>query len=141
MNRVFIHNLSILYNIMSSENTSTPAEILILSAVKSVGKREFLKTVDLLFNARKPVGEKQERKKSEVPADKQCAARVKGDRTGLKAGRHVLFEATRCARHELASDNHLCPIHTNQTKKFGSLAYGKVDEALTDAQKKVFGEL
>lgn len=126
---------------MSSDNTPTPAEILIMAAVKSVGKREFLKTVDQLFNARKPAGEKQERKKSEVPADKQCAARVKGDRTGLKAGRHVLFEATRCPRQELTSDTHLCPIHSNQTNKFGSLAYGKVDEALTDAQKKVFGEL
>jgi len=126
---------------MSSENTPTPAEILVLSAVKSVGKREFLKTVDTLFNVRKPLGEKQERKKAEVPADKQCSARVKGDRTGLKAGRHVLFEATRCPRHELSSDTHLCRIHSNQINKFGSLPFGKVDEGLTDSQKKVFGEL
>jgi len=126
---------------MSSENTHTPAEILVLSAVKSVGKREFLKTVDTLFNVRKLISEKVERKKYEVPADKQCTARVKGDRTGMKAGRYVLFEAARCTRHELASVTHLCPIHTNQAKKFGSLPFGKVDEALTDAQKKVFGEL
>jgi len=141
MIRVCINIFSILYNIMSSDNTSTPAEILVLAAVKSVGKREFLKTVENLFNTRKPLAEKQERKKSEVPADKQCSARVKGDRTGLKVGRYVMFEPVRCSRHEASSDTHLCPIHTNQVTKFGSLAYGKVSEELTDEQKKVFGEL
>lgn len=117
---------------------SSEAEVLINSAVKTVGKREFLKTVDKLFNAKAAVV--KPRNKLEVPGDKKCIARVKGDRTGIKVGRFVLFDNQRCNRKEL-SDEHLCAIHTNTVTKFGSLLYGKFNEPLTEEQKKVFGEI
>jgi len=124
---------------MSSDVPQTPAMVLITSAVKTVGKREFLKTVEEVFGLKNSKDVKQPRKKTDVPVDKQCVARVKGERTGIKVGRHVLFEATRCPRHE--SDAHLCPIHSNQVKKFGKLMFGSHADPLTEEQKKVFGEL
>jgi len=124
---------------MSSDASQTPAMVLITSAVKTVGKREFLKTVEQIFGLKGAKDVKQPRKKTDVPADKQCLARVKGERTGIKVGRYVLFEAVRCPRHE--AEDHLCPIHCNQVKKFGKLMFGAHADTLTDEQKKVFGEL
>ena len=121
---------------MSNNTTSTPAEILILSAVKSVGKREFLKTVERIFKTQ-PVKEKRQR--VQVLVGEQCVARVKGDRTGLKVGRNVVFDNCRCERR--ADDSDMCAIHKNQLEKFGSLPYGKHGDPLTDEQKKVFGEV
>lgn len=126
---------------MSANTPQTPAEILLTAAVKSVGKREVLKAYEKLFASKNAADGKQERKKSEVPADSQCCARVKGDRVGIKVGRYVLFEALQCPRRELSNDLHLCPIHTNQMTKFGELAFGKFTDELTEDQKKVFGEL
>jgi hypothetical protein len=125
---------------MSSDNNLTPAELLIGAAVKSVGKREFLKTVEKLYGIKKLVVEKV-RHKSDVPAEEQCVARCKGDRTGMKVGRYVLFDNLRCNRKEISSEEHLCAIHCNQLTKFGGLPLGKVTEPLSDELKKVFGEI
>ena len=125
---------------MSNNSSQSPAEVLIMSAVKTVGKREFLKTVERLFQTtQKPTP--AERQKTEVSVEEQCLARVKGDRTGLKVGRFVLFDAKRCSRHEVNTESHLCAIHTNQVTKFGALPFGAHDSPLTDDMKKVFGEL
>jgi hypothetical protein len=123
---------------MSNNEGSSPAEILILSAVKTVGKREFLKTVDRLFKTSEV---KERRKKAEVVDGEQCVARVKGDRTGMKVGRYVLFDSCRCPRSEVDSGTHVCAIHKNQYDKFGELKYGLYNAALTEAQKKVFGDI
>jgi len=120
-------------------SNNTPAEVLILSAVKSVGKREFLKTFDRLFGNKNFNLRATKCKKEVVDVEKQCEARVKGERTGIKAGRFVLFEAARCQRHHSAGG--LCPIHNNQNTKFGALPLGRSQDPLTDGQKKVFGEL
>ena len=127
---------------MSNNESATVAETLIMSAVKTVGKREFLRTVERLFGsgeAKAP--ELKMRKKTQVHSAEQCVARVKGERTGMKVGRFVLFDAQRCERQQISADSHLCPIHTNQVKKFGELSLGTVDAALTENQKKVFGEI
>ena len=124
---------------MSNNTHQTPAEILITSAVKTVGKREFLRTVERLFS----VGSEKvvkHRNKTVVLEDKQCCARVKGDRTGMKVGRYVLFDAKRCPRSEV-SDTHLCVIHGNHLIKHGELPLGKFSDPLTEDLKKVFGEL
>jgi hypothetical protein len=111
-----------------------------MSAVKTVGKREFLKTVERLFQTtQKPTP--AERQKTEVSVEEQCLARVKGDRTGLKVGRFVLFDAKRCPRHEVSTETHLCAIHTNQVAKLGELPFGNHNSPLTDDMKKVFGEI
>lgn len=123
---------------MSNNTDNNPADVLILSAVKTLGKREFLKSVERLFKSQ-PVREKQD--KAEVVATEQCIARVKGDRTGLKVGRYVIFDNCRCQRGEVSSESHLCAIHTNQVVKFGKLDYGKYSESLTDEQKKIFGDI
>jgi hypothetical protein len=111
------------------------AEILIASAVKTVGKRAFLKAVEKMYKT-----ESRVKGKSSVPAELQCLARKKGDRTGIKAGKHVLYDAVRCPRKEL-DDSHLCAVHTNMVKRTGSLPYGLYTEPLTEENKKVFGEI
>lgn len=114
------------------------AEILIASAVKTVGKRTFLKTVEQMFSH---VERKESsREKRSVPAEVQCMARKKGERTGIKAGKHVLYDAIRCPRKEL-DENHLCAVHTNMVKRNGSLPFGVYTDPLTENDKKVFGEL
>lgn len=126
---------------MSDNQPKTPAEILISSVVRSVGKREFLKTVEKMFGnktATKVGGARKPRTKQEVNAEEQCVARVKGGRTGIKIGRFVLFESARCDRKEVDGSTHLCAIHTNQTKKFGSLPFGVSSEPLTEEQAKTF---
>jgi hypothetical protein len=119
-----------------SDNSSI-AEILINSAVKTVGKREFLKTVEKLFEHKKL--EKEVRAKTHVPADEKCVARMKGERTGIKVGRYVLFDAVRCDRKGI--DSSLCAIHANQVSKFGELPLGLYNDPITEELKKVFGEI
>ena len=117
-------------------SNNSVAETLVLSAIKTVGKREFLKTVDRLFAKSKDLskGSVKEAKAIEV----QCKARVKGARTGIKLGRHVLFDAMQCPR-EVSKDG-LCCIHNNRLEKFGGLSFGLYSEPLTEEQSKVFGE-
>ncbi len=109
----------------------TVAEILHESALKTVGKRELLKSFQKLFE--------KEKQKQRQPIQKQCQARVKGDRTGVKVGRYVLFDNQQCCRE--AREGELCAIHSNQVKKFGALPLGLMTSPLTEEQKKVFGEL
>ena len=116
------------------------AEILIASVIKSVGKRVFLKTVSKMFkNTEKPAT--KERVKQVVPAECMCVARKKGERTGIKAGKHVLYDAVRCGRREVDSETHLCAVHTNVVSRKGSLSFGEHTDPLTDDMKKVFGEV
>jgi len=122
---------------MSNDSSLSVADVLLQSAMKVVGKRELLKAVEKLFDMKKSVG--KSRKKSEVPVDEMCAARVKGDRTGMKVGRYVLFESLQCGRK--GHDGRLCAIHSNQVTKFGSLLLGEYALPLTEEQKKIFGEL
>ena len=117
-------------------DNSSVAEILINSAIKTVGKREFLKTVEKLFENKK---EKEVRTKADVPANEMCVARMKGERTGIKVGRYVLFDAVRCNRKGV--DAHMCRIHANQAAKFGELPLGLFRDPITDELKKVFGEI
>jgi len=112
----------------------TVAEVLVNSAVKTVGKREFLKTVEKLFGKKE-----KERVKTDVPAEDKCVARMKGERTGVKVGRYVLFDAVRCDRKGV--DSSLCAIHANQVTKFGELPLGLYADPITDELKKVFGEI
>jgi hypothetical protein len=123
---------------MSTTEFSAPADVLINAAVKMVGKREFLKAVEKLYGITKSTVEKV-RNKSEVPVEEQCVARTKGDRTGMKVGRYVLFDNLRCSRGQVSDS--LCAIHCNQVTKFGTLPLGKASEPLTDELKKVFGEI
>jgi len=122
---------------MSNNNSQTPAEVLIMSAVKTVGKRNFLRTVNRLFDLGK---DKKVRQKSEVSIENQCEARVKGDRTGVKVGRYVLFEPLRCDRREISTRTHLCHIHSNQIVKFSKLCLGRINDPIDD-YKNIFGEL
>jgi hypothetical protein len=114
---------------------STPAEILINSVIKTVGKREFLKTVERMFRSSNKNQKKQQTKPSQ---EIQCEARVKGERTGIKIGRHVQFEQARCDRSEIDTSTHLCAIHTNQEKKFGDLPFGRVTQELSEELSKTF---
>ena len=130
---------------MSDNTVKTPAEILISSAVHTVGKREFLKTVASMFHlsanggtTAKQVKERKPRTKQAVPVEQQCVARVKGARTGIKIGRFVLFESARCDRKEVDGSTKLCAIHMNQVKKFSSLPFGIASEPLTEEQTKTF---
>jgi hypothetical protein len=126
---------------MSANENLNTSELLVNATVKLVGKREFLKTVEKLYGIKKSVVENKPRNKTDVPAAEQCVARCKGDRTGVKAGRYVLFDNVRCPRKEVNAEEHLCSIHCNQVTKFGSLPLGKYTEPVTDELKKVFGEL
>lgn len=116
------------------------AEILIASVIKSVGKRVFLKTVSKMFKNTEKTSTK-ERVKQVVPAECMCVARKKGERTGIKAGKHVLYDAVRCGRREVDSETHLCAVHTNVMIRKGSLPFGEHTDPLTDDMKKVFGEV
>jgi hypothetical protein len=123
---------------MGDNQNSSTAELLVNAAVKSVGKREFLKTIEKIFGIKKNTSEKV-RHKSNVPADYRCVARMKGDRTGMKVGRYVLFDNMRCERKGINGE--LCAIHTNQMEKFGALHYGRYDEPITEELQKVFGDI
>jgi hypothetical protein len=122
---------------MNHNNNSVIAEVLVNASVKTVGKREFLKAVEKVLGNKR---EKDLRIKTEVPSDEKCLARVKGERTGIKVGRHVLFDTGRCERKGVSSNN-LCVIHANQMAKFGYLPLGLYNEPVTDELKKVFGEI
>lgn len=126
---------------MSSEVVQTPAEVLISSAVKTIGKRDFLKTVEKMFCISKIPTKTTNRTRKEISAELQCLARVKGERTGIKVGRNVLFEAQRCPRSEVDSGTHLCAIHTNQKEKKSSLPLGLYVDPLTEEQRCIFGDL
>lgn len=117
------------------------AEILIASAIKTVGKRVFLKTVNKMFAQEGKVVRAKGRNHASVPEEVMCVARKKGDRTGIKAGKHVLYEAVRCGRKEVSSDTHLCAVHTNMVERKGSLPFGVHTDPLTEETRKVFGEL
>ena len=117
------------------------AEILIASVIKSVGKRVFLKTVEQMYKHPEKATPTGQRVKQFVPAECMCVARKKGERTGIKAGKHVLYDAVRCERREVDSETHLCAVHTNIIQRKGALPFGLYSEPLTDQTKKVFGEL
>jgi hypothetical protein len=117
------------------------AEILIASVIKSVGKRVFLKTVEQMCKHQEKSSPAGQRVKEAVPANCMCVARKKGDRTGIKAGKHVLYDAVRCERREVDSETHLCAVHTNMVARKGALPFGRHDDSLTEETKKVFGEL
>jgi hypothetical protein len=112
------------------------AKVLVDFVIKSVGKRHFLKAVEEILPAAKST--KVERKKNPVSNEVQCVARVKGARTGLKVGRHVLFESARCEKEEKDKETHLCAVHRNQVTKFGQTLWGLCTVPLTDEQRKVF---
>ncbi len=130
---------------MSSEQ-NTIAQVLVESAVKVVGKREFLKTVETMFGVSKSGGavkskEKKPRKPrtlKPVPEDNRCCARVKGDVSAVVGKRH-LFESARCTRGCVASSD-LCAIHRNQSEKFGALPDGRIGETLTNDQAERYCE-
>ena len=123
---------------MLSNEQSAPAEVLINAAVKMVGKRAFLKAVEKMYGIKKDAVDKV-RHNTEVPVESQCLARIKGDRTGMKAGRYVIFDNLRCARGKVSDC--LCAIHCNQVTKFSGLPLGKFTEPLSDELKKIFGEI
>jgi hypothetical protein len=128
---------------MSSSDNSV-ASVLITSAVKVVGKREFLKTVETMFDlvpARKvevkgkgKVEKKQRKPRTlkPVPEENRCCARVKGDISAVVGKRHY-FSSARCTRGCVASSD-LCAIHRNQSEKFGALPDGRIGETLTNDQ-------
>ncbi len=139
---------------MSDNTQISPVDILLASAVKSMGKREVLKAIEKMFgvknenkpkqkggNVKKEKKERKPRQKADVPVtEERCVARVKGSRSGIKVGRHVLFESSQCDRKEVSGSEHLCAIHSNQARKFGDVAFGKATEPLTEEQKKMFVE-
>lgn len=117
------------------------AEILIASAIKTVGKRVFMKTVEKMCKHPEKSVSMGQTVKEAVPAEFMCVARKKGERTGIKAGKHVLYDAIRCERKEFDSQTHLCAVHTNMLARKGALPFGRHHEPLTEEMKKVFGEL
>lgn len=132
-----------------SGQENTVAQVLITSAVKVVGKREFLKTVETMFGVSRKVsggavgvkGEKKPRKPRTlkvVPEENRCCARVKGDVSAVVGKRH-LFEGAQCTRGRLA-EKELCAIHSNQVEKFGSLPDGLIHEKLTEEQATRYAE-
>jgi hypothetical protein len=123
---------------MSDNTIQTPAEILINSAIKTVGKREFLKTVERIYDVSFGKVKQTPKVKASISQETQCEARVKGERTGMKIGRFVLFESQRCPRGEVDSSTHLCAIHTNQVNKLGGLPFGRSAEELNDNLRKTF---
>lgn len=123
---------------MSKNESDNTNELIINAIVKMVGKREFLKTVEKLYGFKKVPVDKV-KNKSEVPAESRCVARTKGDRTGMKVGRYVIFDNTRCTREQVSDG--VCAVHYNQVTKFGELPLGKFTEPITEELKKVFGEI
>jgi hypothetical protein len=128
----------------NTPETNTITDILIQSAVKTVGKREFLKGVERAFgtnqtnNSASSTSQRKKREVHEVKQDEQCCARVKGPRTGIKIGRYVLFEQARCSRKQIDGTTNLCSICSNRVKKFGSLPYGRASDPLTEEMRKTF---
>lgn len=123
---------------MSTQQINPAHESLVECVVNAIGKRSFLKIVNKLFGET-ATNKRKVRTKREIPADMCCMARVKGEKTGIKAGKYVLYDSIRCDRRII--DNSLCAIHLNQQEKKGELVYGLYSEELTDEQKKVFGDV
>ena len=121
---------------MADQQINPAHESLVTCVVDAIGKRSFLKIVNKLFGE---TTQRKARTKREVPADMCCMARIKGDKTGIKAGKYVLYDSKQCDRKILKDE--LCAIHSNHITKKGNLLYGKFNEALTDEQKKVFGDV
>jgi hypothetical protein len=117
------------------------AEILIASVIKSVGKRVFLKTVEKMCKHTEKTPSVAQRVKRSVPAECVCIARKKGERTGIKAGKHVLYDAVRCDRKEVDANTHLCAVHTNIVRRRGALPLGRYTDPFTEELKKIFGEV
>lgn len=122
---------------MSTDIAATPAEILIQSVMKTVGKREFLKTVESLFPTKASKARKAYVRRTAPSQDNQCVARVKGARTG-KDGRRVQYAAEQCPRHK--HEDGLCKVHHNQMAKFGALTFGSVVEPLDEELEAIFGK-
>ena len=114
------------------------AEILIASVLKSVGKREFLKTVNTMFNRKEKLA--TQRVPRVVPDEEMCVARKKGDPTGIKVGKHMLYHPVRCGRRCLAGKK-LCIVHNKVASQKGQLPLGIYSDPLTDDVKNIFGEL
>jgi hypothetical protein len=122
---------------MSADTVATPAEILIQSVMKTIGKREFLKTVERLFPTKASKARKAYVRREAPSQENQCVARVKGDRTG-KDGRRVQYTAGQCPRHK--HEGGLCKVHHNQMAKFGALTFGSVVEPLDEELEAIFGK-
>jgi hypothetical protein len=123
---------------MSDNLKYTAAESLVECVIKSLGKKVFLKAVEKVCGNLKG-SKRKTRSKHTIPAEHQCCARIRGERTGIKAGKFVLYDNVKCAR-KLESQL-LCAIHENELKKKGQLKYGIFGESLTELQKKVFGDV
>jgi len=123
---------------MSDNTKYTAAESLVECVIKSLGKKAFLKAVEKVCGDLKG-SRRKTRTKHSVPAELQCCARIRGERTGIKAGKFVLYDNVKCAR-KLESQR-LCAIHQNEITKKGELKYGIFGECLTELQKKVFGDV
>ena len=122
---------------MSRDSVPTPAEILIQSVMKTIGKREFLKTVERLFPTKAAKARKAYVRREAPTEEDQCVARVKGERTG-KNGRRVQYRSAQCPRHK--HEDGLCKVHHNQMQKFGSLSFGSVIEPLDQDLEAIFGK-
>ncbi len=109
----------------------TVADVFLEAALRAVGKRELMKSFEKLFP--------KEKVREKTPVQNPCEARVKGERTGIKVGRYVLFDAQQCSRE--TREGRVCAVHGNQIRKFGTLPLGYYPDPLTEEQKKVFGEL
>jgi hypothetical protein len=122
---------------MSTDSVLTPADILIQSVMKTIGKREFLKTVERLFPTKVAKERKAYSRRPLASDEEQCSARVKGDRTG-KNGRRVQYTVAQCTRHK--NDGGLCKVHQNQMTKFGALPYGLVTDPIDEDLEAIFGK-
>lgn len=138
---------------MSDTSENTTAHVLIESAVRSVGKREFLKTIEKMFGLSrtkskvvsdqpkkrgpKPGSVRKPRVIEEVSSENRCCARVKGDIVNVIGNRH-LYASEQCTRSRLDAEGGLCAIHRNQVGKFGDLPDGRVNTPLTEQQQKKF---
>ena len=122
---------------MSTDLVPTPAEILIQSVMKTIGKREFLKTVERLFPTKATKARKAYVRREAPSQDNQCVARMKGERTG-KIGRRVQYTAEQCPRHK--DEDGLCKVHHNQMQKFGALTFGSVIEPIDEELEAIFGK-
>jgi hypothetical protein len=127
---------------MSSDTAPTASELLVSSIIKMVGKREFLKTVERLFPTKsgQVKGERKVSTRRPPPTEEQqCCAMVKGQRTGAKMGRNVLYFKAKCPRHK-SGEGDVCIIHKNHTEKYGALPFGLFTDPLSEDMKKVFEE-
>ena len=128
-----------------STSEKSIATVLIESAVRAVGKREFLKNVESIFGVTKTtkvskvssvsVKEKKPRKQrtlKEVPEEERCCDRVKGDISAV-VGKRYFYSSSRCTRKRIDGGT-LCAIHQNQLTKLGALPDGMFGEKLTEEQ-------